>query len=37
MKWLENISMVEALVIRLGALILIIIYIAKAIGHELGF
>ena len=36
MKWLEHISFVEALVIRLGGLILVSIFIGKAILHELG-
>lgn len=36
MKWLEYISVAEALVIRLGGLILVSIFIAKAILHELG-
>ena len=35
MKWLEHISVAEAIVIRLGGLILIAIFIAKAIWHEL--
>jgi hypothetical protein len=34
MKWLEYISIAEAVVIRLGGLILIGIFIAKAILHE---
>ena len=34
MKWLEFISIAEALVIRLGGLILIAIFIGKAILHE---
>jgi hypothetical protein len=36
MKWLEVIAIVEALVIRVGGLVLITIYIVKAILHELG-
>jgi hypothetical protein len=36
MKWLEIISIAEAVVIRLGGLILITIFIGKAILHELG-
>jgi hypothetical protein len=35
MKWLEYISIAEALVIRLGGLILVGIFIAKAVIHEL--
>jgi hypothetical protein len=35
MKWLEYISQVEAVVIRLGALILVVILVAKLIGREL--
>ena len=35
MRWLEYISVAEALVIRLGGLILIAIFIGKAIIHEL--
>jgi hypothetical protein len=34
MKWLEYISLAEAVVIRLGGLILIAIFIGKAILHE---
>jgi hypothetical protein len=34
MKWLEYISVAEAVVIRLGGLVLIAIFIAKAIVHE---
>jgi hypothetical protein len=34
MKWLEYISVAEAVVIRLGGLILIAIFIGKAILHE---
>jgi|GEM_PF-6936422 len=34
MKWLEYISTAEAVVIRLGGLILIAIFIGKAIVHE---
>ncbi len=36
MKWLEHISLAEAIVIRLGGLILVGIFIFKAILHELG-
>lgn len=36
MKWLEYISVAEAFVIRLGGLILIAIFIGKAILHEFG-
>ena len=36
LKWLEHISVVEVLVIRLGGLILVTIFIAKAILHEFG-
>ncbi len=36
MKWLEYISIAEAVVIRLGGLVLIAIFIAKAIIHEVG-
>jgi hypothetical protein len=36
MKWLEHISVAEAVVIRLGGLILIAIFIGKAIVHEFG-
>ena len=35
MKWLKYISSAEAVVIRLGGLILIAIFIAKAILHEI--
>ena len=35
MKWLEFVSFVEALVIRVGGLILISIFIGKAILHEI--
>lgn len=34
MKWLEYISVAEAVVIRIGGLVLIAIFIAKAIVHE---
>jgi|SRR5450432_852400 len=34
MKWLEYISIAEAVVIRLGGLILVAIFIGKAILHE---
>ena len=34
MKWLEYISVAEALVIRLGGLVLVAIFIGKAILHE---
>jgi hypothetical protein len=34
MSWLEHISVAEAVVIRLGGLILISIFIGKAILHE---
>jgi len=34
MKWLEYISIAEAVVIRLGGLVLIAIFIGKAILHE---
>ncbi len=37
MKWLEFISTAEAVVIRLGGLVLISIFIGKAILHELGY
>jgi hypothetical protein len=36
MKWLERISALEAVVIRVGGLILVSIFIGKAILHELG-
>jgi hypothetical protein len=36
LKWLEHVSFLEALVIRVGGLILISIFIVKAIMHELG-
>jgi hypothetical protein len=35
MKWFEHISTAEVIVIRLGGLILIAIFIGKAILHEL--
>jgi len=35
MRWLEHISAAEAVVIRLGGLILIAIFIGKAIIHEI--
>ena len=35
MKWLDYISIAEALVIRVGGLVLISIFIYKAILHEL--
>ncbi len=35
MKWLEYISLAEAVVIRLGGLVLVFIFIGKAILHEL--
>jgi len=35
MKWLEYISLVEAVVIRIGAFVLVVIVIAKLIGLEL--
>jgi hypothetical protein len=34
MKWLEHISVAEAIVIRLGCLILVGIFIFKVILHE---
>lgn len=34
MKWLEYIAIAEAVVIRLGGLVLIAIFIVKAILHE---
>jgi hypothetical protein len=34
-KWLELVGIIEALVIRIGGLILISIFIGKAILHEL--
>lgn len=36
MKWLELVSLIEALIIRVGGLILITIFIGKAILHEFG-
>jgi len=35
MKWLEYIAQAEAVVIRLGALVLVVILIGKLIGLEL--
>jgi hypothetical protein len=35
MNWVEHISLAEVIVIRLGGLILISIFIGKAIAHEL--
>jgi hypothetical protein len=34
MSWLEHISVAEAVVIRVGGLILVTIFIGKAILHE---
>jgi hypothetical protein len=34
MKWLEYIAIAEAIVIRVGGLVLITIFIVKAIFHE---
>jgi hypothetical protein len=35
MKWLEIVSIIEALIIRIGGVILVGIFIGKAILHDL--